>query len=970
MWNKNNIKRIVLLVLVAIGCIALIFGCAQRGGMQKGVKTETSKGEVGYSYEVILPNSYDENEKNRRYPVVYVLPEDGIAKHNTCVDTAIREAFEEKIACEMLVVKVNFTQPSETVDVSAFEQIKAIISEVDEKYNTVAEPTARAVLGTKTGGYLASVFTYTDGEQKWQKRPKVFGLMASIHGDYQSKENIWKDIHGDFCGIAKEGASGDGQLDNDIAIKFYTYMDAASEEEDAVAEGGVNDVISYFLRRGAAYPVALGYEYYDMYGNADSNVLNLTIKNSVYDDSFVTRSVKEAMEGISSRLLKDMVTGTIRLTPQAALASEEKIDAVYSIAINEAYETYCMDLESDMEVKISMEDAESKEELSKPVCIQLKVNKTKNGELYENVNTPISLPNIVKGENSSIKLSATILGKEILLDTKPLVRITATGTKSEEQLVDLLGSWKFKAMKNYGQDKLETGMLPQKEAYDTWEEVYPCMDWWAADFSRETNMNEYAGYGWYVKEFTVPSDFPEGEYYVPMGYFDETDICFLNGKMIGSTGLHPETWKHEEDCWDTERVYTVDSSVLHIGGENVIMVLTHNQSGAGGWYDGHPGIYTAEAYEALRKASGNRADSERFFAEVIPSKHRAKALHTGEEYADEEFLVYLPEGYFEPENANRRYPTAYLFHQLNSSSNSYVLDGIDKLLDEGIADGKIKDMIVIIPDSTKDSWWQNGWDTMVTEEILPYVDGKYRTIPDARYRFTAGASMGGHGAYYIALKNPKLFSGVISFFGAINMEKNPLAIMQRQSGEYLGYFKHYFVCGNRDLYKFGIPAIALDKKLRSYGIEHFFELEEGEHDSEFYLPYVIDAFSYQTENMPTITSKEAVSLIQGKVKSSIVKNGNLQVEAELKIADIISEYLLEIPASEYTKEYIEQIHIPVTCEVKNGDEILCSETKILAVSKGMTENLEWKLQNEKILKNESYEVTVTAGILNETVKIQ
>ena len=61
------------------------------------------------------------------------------------------------------------------------------------------------------------------------------------------------------------------------------------------------------------------------------------------------------------------------------------------------------------------------------------------------------------------------------------------------------------------------------------------------------NMTDYIGYGWHVKEFEIPSDFPEGEYYVPMGYFDETDICFINGKIIGSTGLNETTWKHEAD---------------------------------------------------------------------------------------------------------------------------------------------------------------------------------------------------------------------------------------------------------------------------------------------------------------------------------------------------------------------------------------------------------------------------------------
>jgi enterochelin esterase-like enzyme len=371
-----------------------------------------------------------------------------------------------------------------------------------------------------------------------------------------------------------------------------------------------------------------------------------------------------------------------------------------------------------------------------------------------------------------------------------------------------------------------------------------------------------------------------------------------------------------------------------------MVVLTHNQSGDGGWYDGHPGLYSAAAYNKLTskpstyasetntaavektvaaqiaaieakdisayaatvdaqyfqsgttkdmlledvsaymegdgeiqisdknayvfesdslfyyQASRTLVDAagatheleineyyqivngtavlygehDRFFSMQISSAYRAKMLNSGEAAVEENFMVYLPEGYFDEENANKRYPTAYVFHQLNSSSNSYAIDGIDQILDEGIADGSIKDMILVIPDSNNNGFWYNGWDKMVTEEILPYIDANYRTIADARYRFTAGASMGGSGSYYIGLTNPNLFSGIISFFGAINMGGKPLDIAQEQSSEYLGYFTQYFVCGNRDLYKFGIPAITLDKLLRSSGHDLVYRQTGGRSD--------------------------------------------------------------------------------------------------------------------------------------------
>ena len=124
--------------------------------------------------------------------------------------------------------------------------------------------------------------------------------------------------------------------------------------------------------------------------------------------------------------------------------------------------------------------------------------------------------------------------------------------------------------------------------------------------------------------------------------------------------------------------------------------------------------------------------------------------------AEEKYLVYLPEGYFE---SDRNYPTTYLLHQFNSDHTSYMTDNVDRLLDEAIEEGLIDEMIVVIPNSEEDSWWRDDWEKMVTDEMVPMMDARYRTIRDARYRLTAGASMGGQGAYGLALRNPDIFSG-------------------------------------------------------------------------------------------------------------------------------------------------------------------------------------------------------------------
>ncbi len=1039
---------------------------------------------VEYRYQVSLPAGYDGANDVRKYPVLYVMPDDGLAGTSQAVKDSLYGALDSTDTVDAIVVEPTFESPAQNSGQSVYQAVDAIVHKVDEEFHTVSGAAFRAVIGAQTGGYLASILTYTDGNGNWNGEPQLFGMMASINGDFQSGNNVWKPVYGDFYDIATNQGTGNGNFSNQTANKFYTYMDAASEDANAFAEKGANDIISYYIKRGGAY----GGFYYSLYGNADSYALDLTVKNSAYDNAFIAESVKEAVGGIGNKLVQGMVTGKVLLTPQAALASEPEVNAVYEITVGDRYSQYCGDTENEMAVTISMTDAQTGETVAEGQKATFPV---KGGDtLYTNASNPFKLPNKIDHSSANVTLSCTVLGKDIVLDTKPLVRITATGTAPEDQLIDLLGSWKFKPFKD---NELVAGVLPQESEYADWEEVYPCLAWWNSDFSKNTDMNNYAGYAWYVKEFEIPDSFPQGEYVVPVGCFDETDICFINGQQIGCTGLNEQTWLHEKDCWDTERIYSINSEYLHIGDgvKNVMVVLTHNNSGGGGWYSGHPGLYSAAAYNKLTSkpsiyasnsdasavkqavdtqikaivkqdinAYGKTVDPaffqsgvtkemlledvqgsylgsvtniedtnayvfvqqdlfyyqadrtltktdgstetqkvaeyykikygtaylygqhDRFYTQSIDSKYKAQAVQSEEEEAavkeaqpaetlQEDFLVYLPEGYFDAENADKRYPTAYVFHQLNSSSNSYAIDGIDKLLDEGIASGRIQDTILVIPDSKGDSWWHNGWDLMVTEEILPFIDAHYRTIPDARYRFTAGASMGGSGSYYIGLTHPDLFSGIISFFGAINMGENPLQIAQAQSDAYLDYYTHYFVSGNRDLYKFGIPAIALDQRLRQGGIAHFFELEEGEHDSPFYLPYVIDAFAYQTDALKMMDAETAKQLLSDlSINVSRVDANTVEVTYAAGITQALKNYFNTIPASEYTKEANPPLRVPVTVRIEQNGSTVASYRNTVDVTADTVALSDTVKVNSMDLNTDSYyTVKVTAGIFNQGVLI-
>lgn len=119
-------------------------------------------------------------------------------------------------------------------------------------------------------------------------------------------------------------------------------------------------------------------------------------------------------------------------------------------------------------------------------------------------------------------------------------------------------------------------------------------------------------------------------------------------------------------------------------------------------------------------------------------------------------VVVLPDDY---ETSTNRYPVVYLLHGAGEDCHSYE----KKSWPQSAVDAH--GYIVAIPDGAKTSWWIDSpvdpsfkYESFVIQEIIPFVDAHYRTIPDRRHRAVCGASMGGHGAATMAICHRDIFS--------------------------------------------------------------------------------------------------------------------------------------------------------------------------------------------------------------------
>ncbi len=159
-------------------------------------------------------------------------------------------------------------------------------------------------------------------------------------------------------------------------------------------------------------------------------------------------------------------------------------------------------------------------------------------------------------------------------------------------------------------------------------------------------------------------------------------------------------------------------------------------------------------------------------------------------------VVYLPPNYNTHIGQNKRYPVLYLLHGSPGQAYDWFTAGkANQSADTLIALGKIPELIMVLPDGNgrpgATSEWANSYDqrqlieSYVVNDVVRYIDSKYRTIPDAANRAIGGLSMGGFGAMNIAVHHPDIFGSVISLGGYYYAEGgiwgNNAAYMQQNS---------------------------------------------------------------------------------------------------------------------------------------------------------------------------------------------
>ena len=150
------------------------------------------------------------------------------------------------------------------------------------------------------------------------------------------------------------------------------------------------------------------------------------------------------------------------------------------------------------------------------------------------------------------------------------------------------------------------------------------------------------------------------------------------------------------------------------------------------------------------------------------------------------FNVYTPPGYSESSDT---YPVIYLLHGLNGQeynyfsyfSNSTFFNNGSGSLPGFIDNGLAEDAIIVFVNGGAQSFY-NDWsdsttygpssdfpiqsESVIMNEVIPFIDNTFRTVPNRNGRAIEGFSMGGRGAVKLAFNHPDQFCSAISYAGA------------------------------------------------------------------------------------------------------------------------------------------------------------------------------------------------------------
>lgn len=210
----------------------------------------------------------------------------------------------------------------------------------------------------------------------------------------------------------------------------------------------------------------------------------------------------------------------------------------------------------------------------------------------------------------------------------------------------------------------------------------------------------------------------------------------------------------------------------------------------------------------------------------------------------QEFRIYLPPCY--DEKTDKRYPVLYLLHGQTYRDDQWIRLGAVDILDHLILSSGSIPFIIVFPD---DRYWNlppaASFGSRLVDDLIPYIDLTYRTIPDRNHRAIGGMSRGAGWAFRLGLTRWNLF-------GMIGLHS--LAVLQKDASRIPSWLadippnsrpRVFMDIGDNDQEL--EMAQAVEAQFNEYGLSHEWHLYSGAHTEEYWSAHVEEYIQWYAE---------------------------------------------------------------------------------------------------------------------------
>ncbi len=208
-------------------------------------------------------------------------------------------------------------------------------------------------------------------------------------------------------------------------------------------------------------------------------------------------------------------------------------------------------------------------------------------------------------------------------------------------------------------------------------------------------------------------------------------------------------------------------------------------------------------------------------------------------------VVYSPPGY---RSDAAPLPVLYLCHGFSDNEGAWSAHGkAHYILDNLLAAGKVKPMLVVMPDAHalppgtgwKDEYGRDNSAAFCKElvtDLVPLVERGWHVVRSPEGRAFAGLSMGGRHALTVALQSPDQFAWIGAFSAAAPEPDLSAAADASVLNARLKLF--WIGCGKKDfLLQRNEEFVAI---LKGKGVKHEFALTDGDHVWPVWRGYLVD----------------------------------------------------------------------------------------------------------------------------------